>query len=228
MTQLQAAREGMITAEMRRVAIRENVTPEFVRDEVARGRLIIPANIRHLAGSGGREVRSTKCEVQSKEIESYQSQSVGHPGARGDAKLWVNQTVSQRWQLIRDPDYMRGERAPKRLDPIGIGRAITTKVNANIGASPVSSTTKEEVEKLQWAQKFGADTLMDLSTGGDINECRQAPDRQQHDPDRHSADLQHDPRQGYRGPDLRRHTPRDRKSGQAGRRLRNRARRNSP
>ncbi len=56
---------------------------------------------------------------------------------------------------------------------MGIGRMITTKVNANIGASPVSSGTSEEVEKLLWAQKFGADTLMDLSTGGDLLQCRQ-------------------------------------------------------
>ncbi|MFQ5412760.1 MAG: phosphomethylpyrimidine synthase ThiC, partial [Phycisphaerae bacterium] len=53
MTQLQAARKGWITPEMARVAIRENVTPEFIRDEVARGRLVIPANVRHLAGAGG-------------------------------------------------------------------------------------------------------------------------------------------------------------------------------
>jgi phosphomethylpyrimidine synthase len=51
---------------------------------------------------------------------------------------------------------------------------ITTKINANIGASPVSSGTAEEVEKLNWAQKYGADTLMDLSTGGNLLECRQA------------------------------------------------------
>ncbi len=53
MTQLEAARKGLITAEMRRVAQRECVAPEFVREEVARGRLVIPANKRHLAGSGG-------------------------------------------------------------------------------------------------------------------------------------------------------------------------------
>ncbi len=109
MTQLEAARKGLITAEMRRVAQRECVAPEFIRDEVARGRLVIPANQRHLAGSG-----------------------------------------------------------------TGIGRMITTKINANIGASPVTSGTAEEVEKLEWAQKYGADTLMDLSTGGDLAACRQA------------------------------------------------------
>ena len=53
MTQLQSARKGVITSEMIRVAQRENVTPEFIRDEVARGRLVIPANVRHLAGAGG-------------------------------------------------------------------------------------------------------------------------------------------------------------------------------
>jgi phosphomethylpyrimidine synthase len=86
----------------------------------------------------------------------------------------VNQTTVQRAVVLDDPDWMRGERAPKRLDPTGIGRMITTKINANIGASPVSSSTNEEVEKLRWAQKYGADTLMDLSTGGDLGACRQA------------------------------------------------------
>ncbi|MCH8968240.1 MAG: phosphomethylpyrimidine synthase ThiC, partial [Planctomycetes bacterium] len=99
---------------------------------------------------------------------------VGHPSAGENGLFWVNQTVTQRWKEISDPDFMVGQRAPKRLDPTGIGRMITTKINANIGASPVSSGTHEEVEKLQWAQKYGADTLMDLSTGGNLRECRQA------------------------------------------------------
>src|SRR5207249_4155844 len=99
---------------------------------------------------------------------------VAHPGAGARARYWVNQTVAQRSVTIRDPDALRGERAPKRLDPTGIGRMITTKINANIGASPVSSSTAEEVEKLHWAQQYGADTLMDLSTGGDLAACRQA------------------------------------------------------
>ncbi|MCH7700772.1 MAG: phosphomethylpyrimidine synthase ThiC [Planctomycetes bacterium] len=76
--------------------------------------------------------------------------------------------------MLDDPEYLRGERAPKRLDPMGIGRPISTKINANIGASPVSSSTQEEVDKLRWAQLYGADTLMDLSTGGKLDECRQA------------------------------------------------------
>src|SRR5205809_1074127 len=167
MTQLEAARTGLITAEMRRVAQRECVTPEFVRDEVARGRLVIPANQRHLAGSGGQA-------PSDGHDRSYPAVAVGHPGAGADARLWVNQTVAQRWAVIRDPNMLRGEGAPRRLDPTGIGRMITTKINANIGASPVSSSTAEEVEKLEWAQKYGADTLMDLSTGGDLAACRQA------------------------------------------------------
>ena len=85
----------------------------------------------------------------------------------------VNQTVAQRRALLEDTNYARGENAPKRLDPIGIGRAITTKINANIGASPVSSDTGNEVEKLRWAVLYGADTAMDLSTGGNLDECRQ-------------------------------------------------------
>jgi phosphomethylpyrimidine synthase len=111
-TQLDHARLGTVTPEMRRVAEREaHLTPEQVRDEVAAGRMIIPANHRHLAG---------------------------------------------------------------RLDPMCIGRASKTKVNANMGASPVSSGTDEEVEKLHWAQRWGADTVMDLSTGGDLDRTREA------------------------------------------------------
>ena len=168
MTQLQAAREGAITGEMRRVAERENVTPEFVRDEVARGRLVIPANLRHLAGSGGRQQAATDSAHGNGDVR------VGHPGARPAAHYWVNQTVAQRASALADPEHCRGQSAAKRLDPTGIGRMITTKINANIGASPVSSSTAEEVEKLHWAQRFGADTVMDLSTGGSLAECRQA------------------------------------------------------
>jgi phosphomethylpyrimidine synthase len=111
-TQLEKARLGVVTPEMRRVAEREpHLTPEQVRDEVAAGRLIIPANRVHLG---------------------------------------------------------------YRLDPMAIGRAARTKVNANMGASPVSSGTDEEVEKLRWAERWGADTVMDLSTGGDLDACREA------------------------------------------------------
>ncbi len=111
-TQLESARLGVITPEMRRVAEREpHLTAEQVRDEVAAGRMIIPANINHL-----------KCN----------------------------------------------------LDPMCIGRASKTKINANMGASPVSSSTDEEVEKLKWAERWHADTVMDLSTGGDLNATRQA------------------------------------------------------
>ena len=111
-TQLENARLGIITPEMKRVAQREpHLTAEQVRDEIAAGRLIIPANIVHLAMD---------------------------------------------------------------LDPMAIGRASLTKINANMGASPVSSGIEEELEKLQWSLKWGADTVMDLSTGGDLNACRQA------------------------------------------------------
>src|SRR5262245_58135710 len=111
-TQLEHARLGAITPEMRRVAEREgHLTPEQVRLEVAAGRLVIPANVVHLA---------------------------------------------------------------KRLEPMGIGRALLTKVNANMGASPVSSGTDEEVEKLFWAERWHADTVMDLSTGGDLDATREA------------------------------------------------------
>ncbi len=111
-TQLESARLGEVTAPMRRVAEREpHLSPEQVRDEVAAGRMVIPANINHLR---------------------------------------------------------------HRLDPMAIGRASRTKINANMGASPVSSGTHEEIEKLDWAVRWGADTVMDLSTGGDIDECRAA------------------------------------------------------
>src|SRR5215813_9391222 len=162
MTQLEAARQGLITEPMRRVAQRERVSPELVRDEVARGRMVIPANVRHLAGSGGRAPRGSDAG------------DVARQSADTRQLYWVNQTVVQRGHALDDPDHCRGESAPKRLDPTGIGRMITTKINANIGASPVSSSTEEEVEKLRWAQRYGADTVMDLSTGGNLAECRQA------------------------------------------------------
>jgi phosphomethylpyrimidine synthase len=111
-TQLEHARLGTVTPEMRRVAQREpHLTPEQVRDEVAAGRMVIPANRVHLA---------------------YE------------------------------------------LDPMCIGRAALTKINANMGASPVSSSTDEEVEKLRWAEHWGSDTVMDLSTGGDLDATREA------------------------------------------------------
>ncbi len=111
-TQLEHARLGIITPQMQRVAQREpHLTPAQVRDEVAAGRMVIPANVNHLGFA---------------------------------------------------------------LDPMCIGRASKTKVNANMGASPVSSGTHEEVEKLKWAEKWGADTVMDLSTGGNLDECRTA------------------------------------------------------
>ena len=111
-TQLEHARQGTITPEMERVAAREqHLTAAQIREEVAAGRMIIPANIVHLAMG---------------------------------------------------------------LDPMAIGRASLTKVNANMGASPVSSGIDEELEKLHWSLKWGADTVMDLSTGGDLNACRTA------------------------------------------------------
>jgi phosphomethylpyrimidine synthase len=69
-----------------------------------------------------------------------------------------------------------------RLDPMAIGRASRTKINANMGASPVASSTDEEVEKLHFAERWGADTVMDLSTGGDLDACREAIVRNSHVP----------------------------------------------
>ena len=111
-TQLEEARIGRITPQMKQVALREpHLSPEQIRAEVAAGRMIIPANKVHL---------------------KY------------------------------------------KLEPMCIGRASLTKINANMGASPVSSGTDEEVEKLKWAERWGADTVMDLSTGGNLDECREA------------------------------------------------------
>jgi phosphomethylpyrimidine synthase len=110
-TQMHFARRGEITAAMQRVAEREELEPALVRAEVARGRLIIPANVRHLAG---------------------------------------------------------------RLEPMGIGTVARVKINANIGNSAVTSDVEGELEKLHFAVHFGADTVMDLSTGGGIDEIREA------------------------------------------------------
>ncbi len=110
-TQIALARDGVITDAMRRVAEKEGLPAELVREEVARGRMVIPANVNHLA---------------------------------------------------------------KRLDPIGIGRACTVKINANFGNSAVTSDIENELAKLRTAVRYGADTVMDLSTGGDIDRIRQA------------------------------------------------------
>ncbi len=107
-TQMHYARRGEITAEMEFAALREGVEPERVRDEIARGRAILPANVNH-----------------------------------------------------------------PESEPMVIGRAFLVKVNANIGNSAVSSSIDEEVEKLVWAARWGADTVMDLSTGADIHETRE-------------------------------------------------------
>src|SRR5450432_2804868 len=107
-SQMHYARAGEITEEMRFVALREAVTPEFVRDEIARGRAIIPANINH-----------------------------------------------------------------PETEPMIIGRNFLVKINANIGNSAVSSSIGEEVDKLRWSTRWGADTVMDLSTGDNIHETRE-------------------------------------------------------
>jgi phosphomethylpyrimidine synthase len=108
LSQMHYARRGVVTEEMRFVALRENVSEEFVRSEIARGRAIIPANIKH-----------------------------------------------------------------PELEPMIIGRNFLVKINANIGNSAVSSSIEDEVEKLQWAVRWGADTVMDLSTGKRIHETRE-------------------------------------------------------
>jgi len=108
-TQMHYARQGLVTPEMEHVARRENLSPELVRSELARGRMIVPANVNHA-----------------------------------------------------------------NLEPIGIGIASLCKINANIGNSAVTSNVDEELEKLRYSIKYGADTVMDLSTGGDIPGIREA------------------------------------------------------
>src|SRR6185295_13622861 len=106
-TQMHYARKGIVTEEMRHIAASEQIAPELVRDEVARGRMVIPANINH-----------------------------------------------------------------PNLEPMCIGVASRCKINANIGNSAVTSNIDGELEKLQYSVKYGADTVMDLSTGGDIPAIR--------------------------------------------------------
>jgi phosphomethylpyrimidine synthase len=108
-SQMHYARQGVVTEEMAHVAARERLSPDLVRSEVARGRMIVPANVNH-----------------------------------------------------------------PELDPIAIGVAATCKINANIGNSAVSSDIQHELEKLRMCVKYGADTVMDLSTGGDIPQIREA------------------------------------------------------
>src|SRR5690242_16187412 len=108
-TQMHYARKGIVTEEMHYVAKRERLTPELIRDEVARGRMIIPANIHHT-----------------------------------------------------------------NLEPMCIGVASTCKINANIGNSSTTSDIDGELEKLAYSVKYGGDTVMDLSTGGDIPRIRKA------------------------------------------------------
>ncbi len=110
MTQIELARAGIVSPEMEAVAGSEQLLPELVRQEVARGRMVIPANRVHLA---------------------------------------------------------------KNLRPIGIGIAARTKINANLGKSAVSSDPGCELEKLLLAVRYGADTVMDLSTGEEIDAVRQ-------------------------------------------------------
>ncbi len=106
-TQMYYAKSGIITPEMKVVAEKENISPEIIRFEIAKGNMIIPKNINHTSNI-----------------------------------------------------------------PIGIGIALTTKINANIGNSAVTSNIEDELQKLRIAVEFGSDTVMDLSTGGDIDLIR--------------------------------------------------------
>ena len=107
-TQLRYAKDGVITPEMEFIALREGVTPEHVRAEVAAGRAVLPLNVNH-----------------------------------------------------------------PESEPMAIGRNFLVKINANIGNSAVASSIEEEVEKMTWATRWGADTVMDLSTGRNIHTTRE-------------------------------------------------------
>lgn len=108
MTQMHYAKRGIVTPEMEFVAIREGLEPEFVREEIARGRAVLPSNINH-----------------------------------------------------------------PEAEPMIIGRNFHVKINANIGNSAVTSSIAEEVEKMTWATRWRADTIMDLSTGKNIHTTRE-------------------------------------------------------
>ena len=169
MTQLQAARRGLITEAMQRVATREGVAPELIRDEVARGRLVIPANLRHLAGSGGR------APAANASGGANGAAPVGHPDASETARFWVNQTAAQRAGELGDDDHCRGQSAPKRLDPTGIGRMITTKINAKIreianpdGQKVFTFAEGKEALKNGKINYEGASSVLDFDQYGDV------------------------------------------------------------
>ena len=117
MTQYTEAVKGVVTWEMKRVADREGLDPEKIREEIAAGRLVIPANRVHLEPSCGKE--------------------------------------------------------SEMLDPCGIGRAVSTKINANIGNSTERSSAEDELLKMRWAVRYGADAVMDLSTGKNLDGIRE-------------------------------------------------------
>ncbi len=89
-----------------------------------------------------------------------------------EAEQVRSQVAAGRAVIPANARHLAGDAAGGRLDPVGIGRALTTKINANIGASPVSSCAEMELTKLQWAVRYGADAVMDLSTGEDLDEIR--------------------------------------------------------
>ena len=107
-TQMRYAKQGVITPEMEFVALREGVSAEYVRDEIARGRAVLPVNVNH-----------------------------------------------------------------PEVEPMAIGRGFLVKINANIGNSAVASSIEQEVDKMTWATRWGADTVMDLSTGRNIHTTRE-------------------------------------------------------
>jgi len=107
-TQMRYAKQGAITPEMEFVALREGMSAEYVRDEIARGRAVLPVNVNH-----------------------------------------------------------------PEVEPMAIGRGFLVKINANIGNSAVASSIEEEVDKMTWATRWGADTVMDLSTGRNIHTTRE-------------------------------------------------------
>jgi phosphomethylpyrimidine synthase len=161
-TQLWYARQGIITPEMEFIAIRENMGREANRQ----------------SGSDKSEIRNSKSETNSKFEFARNDLRFRHAGSEpiGNRQSAIGNPIT--------PEFVRAEVARGRAiipaninhpesEPMIIGRNFLVKINANIGNSAVASSIEEEVEKMRWATKWGADTVMDLSTGKNIHATRE-------------------------------------------------------
>ena len=160
-TQMWYARQGIITPEMEFIAVRENQGLEWLRREASSSKSAARNEVRH------------------------QHPGTGDPALRAsDYTPSVIRRFPQRVPAMITPEFVRAEVAAGRaiipaninhpeLEPMIIGRNFLVKINANIGNSAVASSIEEEVEKMRWATKWGADTVMDLSTGKNIHATRE-------------------------------------------------------